>query len=197
MEPRRSVEAAANIERIEARFEGIDILVNITGGPPPTPASGQDPALWLGSFSDLVLPVIHIADRIVPRMCAKGWGRIITSTSSGIVAPIPNLAISNSLRLSLVGWSKSLASELAPRGVTANVVVPGRIATGRIRYLDEQKAAREGRSVADVEASSTGSIPMRRYGHPDEYAVVVAFPRSQVHVTGSINRVDGGLIPSI
>ncbi len=189
----------AHISKIESKLGPVDILVNITGGPPPTPASGQDPALWSKYFQAMVLSVIAITDRVLPNMRARHWGRVITSTSSGVVAPIPNLAISNALRLSLVGWSKTLAREVGKDGITANIVVPGRIATGRTRFLDEAKAKREGRSVEDVSAESTGSIPLGRYGKPEEYADVVTFLASEraAYVTGSVVRVDGGLIASL
>jgi 3-oxoacyl-[acyl-carrier protein] reductase len=85
-------------------------------------------------------------------MKSRGWGRILTSTSSGVISPIPNLAISNALRLSLVGWSKTLAREVGKDGITANIVVPGRIATSRVAALDIAKAKREGRSVEEVAA---------------------------------------------
>ena len=187
------------VSKIERELGPVDILVNNTGGPPPTPASGQDPALWSKQFQAMVLSVIAITDRVLPNMRARHWGRIITSTSSGVVAPIPNLAISNSLRLSLVGWSKTLAREVAKDGITANIVLPGRISTGRIKFLDQAKAKREGRSVEDVEAESAAAIPAGRLGKPEEYGDVVAFLASEraAYITGSIIRVDGGLIPSI
>ncbi|MCP6060473.1 SDR family oxidoreductase, partial [Klebsiella pneumoniae] len=78
--------------------------------------------------------------------------------------------ISNALRLSLVGWSKTLAREVARDGVTANIILPGRIATDRIKFLDAKKAEREGRTVEEVSAESTASIPVGRYGDPQEYA---------------------------
>ncbi|HQS10802.1 MAG TPA: SDR family NAD(P)-dependent oxidoreductase, partial [Xanthobacteraceae bacterium] len=81
----------SQIAAIEAQFGSVDILVNNTGGPPPTPAAGQDPALWSKSFQQMVLSVIALTDRVLPGMKAKKWGRIVTSTSSGVVAPIPNL----------------------------------------------------------------------------------------------------------
>ena len=188
-----------NISAIEKRLCPVDVLVNITGGPPPTPAAGQDPASWNKYFQSMVLPVIAITDRVLPGMKSRGWGRIITSTSSGVVVPIPNLGISNSLRLSLVGWSKTLAREVARDGITANIVLPGRVATDRIRFLDEAKAKREGRTVESVSAESTASIPVGRYGNPEEYADVVAFLASTKasYITGSVIRVDGGLITSI
>jgi 3-oxoacyl-[acyl-carrier protein] reductase len=188
-----------HVASVESRFGPVDILVNNTGGPPPTPASGQDPALWTKSFQAMVLSVIAITDRVLPSMRQRKWGRIITSTSSGVVAPIANLAISNALRLSLVGWSKTLAREVGRDGITANIVLPGRVATGRIRFLDEQKAKRENRSVEEVSAESTAAIPLGRYGEPAEYADVVAFLASSraSYLTGSVIRVDGGLIASI
>jgi 3-oxoacyl-[acyl-carrier protein] reductase len=188
-----------NVSAIEGRFGPVDVLVNITGGPPPTPAAGQEPSLWSKHFAAMVLPVIAITDRVLPNMKTRAWGRIITSTSSGVVAPIPNLGLSNSLRLALVGWSKTLAREVARDGITANVILPGRIATDRIRFLDEAKAKREGRSTEAVMAESTGSIPVGRYGNPEEYADAVAFLASNraSYITGSVIRVDGGLLASI
>jgi 3-oxoacyl-[acyl-carrier protein] reductase len=189
----------ARVAAVEKQLGPVDILVNITGGPPPTPAAGQDPALWTKNFQSMVVSVIAIADRVLPGMRSRKWGRIITSTSSGVIVPIPNLAVSNALRLSLVGWSKTLSREIGRDGVTANVVVPGRVATGRIRFLDEAKAKREGRSVEEVSAESTSSIPLGRYGTPEEYADMVTFLASEraSYLTGSVIRVDGGLIASI
>ena len=186
-------------QAIESRFGPVDVLVNNTGGPPPTPAAGQDPALWTKHFQSMVLSVIAVTDRMLPAMRKRQWGRIVTSTSSGVVAPIPNLAISNALRLSLVGWSKTLAREVGRDGVTANIVLPGRVATPRILFLDKAKAEREKRPVEEVAAESTASIPVGRYGNPEEYADVVAFLASEraSYITGSVIRVDGGLIPSI
>jgi 3-oxoacyl-[acyl-carrier protein] reductase len=155
--------------------------------------------LWSKHFHAMVLSVIAITDRVLPNMRARHWGRVITSASSGVVSPIPNLAISNALRLSLVGWSKTLAREVAKDGITANIIVPGRIATDRIKFLDQAKANGKDVRAEEVSAESTGSIPVGRYGKPEEYADVVAFLASDraAYITGSVIRVDGGLIASI
>lgn len=147
----------------------------------------------------MVLAVIAITDGVLPDMRKKKWGRIITSTSSGIVTPIPNLALSNALRLTLVGWSKTLAREVAADGITANIVAPGRIATERVHFLDRNRSENQKRPLEEVVAESVSAIPVGRYGDPREYADVVAFVASEraSYVTGSIIRVDGGLIVSL
>jgi 3-oxoacyl-[acyl-carrier protein] reductase len=186
-------------ESIEKRFGTVEILINNTGGPPPTPAAGQDPELWNKNFQSMILPVFAITDRVLPGMRGKKWGRIITSASSGVIAPIPNLAISNSLRMSLLGWSKTLSAEVAKDGITVNMILPGRIATDRLRFLDENKAKREGRALEDVQKESQATIPVGRYGDIKEYGDTVAFLASTLaaYITGTVVRVDGGAAPCL
>jgi 3-oxoacyl-[acyl-carrier protein] reductase len=188
-----------HVGRVESELGAVDILVNNTGGPPPTPVSGVEQQVWQAHFTSMVLSVVTTTDRVLGGMRERGWGRVVTSASSGVVAPIANLGLSNTLRSSLVAWSKTLAREVGADGVTCNVVVPGRIGTARTKSLDESKAAREGRSVDEVARDSAASIPVGRYGEPAEYAAAVAFlagvPAS--YITGSTLRVDGGLIASI
>jgi 3-oxoacyl-[acyl-carrier protein] reductase len=187
------------LDTIRARAGEVAILFNNSGGPPPTKAAGQPIDLWREWFEAIVAGVIALTDRVLPAMRARRWGRIITTVSSGVEAPQPNLALSNSLRLALVGWSKTLAAEVAADGVTVNVIVPGRIATGRVRALDEARAHREGITVDAAAAASVATIPIGRYGKPDEYAAAVAFLASEPasYITGTTLRVDGGVIPSI
>ncbi len=177
----------------------VEILFNNGGGPPPSPAQGQPIEKWREQFESMVLSLISVTDAVLPDMIAAGWGRIVTNTSSGVITPIPNLAMSNSLRSSLVGWSKTLAAEVADKGVTVNIVVPGRIATDRLKFLDEARAKREGSTLEEVEKKSKSTIPARRYGNPREYGDTVAFIASAraSYVTGSMIRVDGGVVPNV
>ncbi|HYG26281.1 MAG TPA: SDR family oxidoreductase, partial [Caulobacteraceae bacterium] len=170
-----------------------------TGGPPPTTAAGQDPALWIAQFQAMVASLIATTDRVLPGMRERGWGRIITSTSSGVITPVPNLALSNTLRPALVGWSKTLSREVARDGITANIIVPGRISTDRIRFLEEKAAERSGQSLEEIARKGLATIPMGRLGEPEEYAAVSTFlaSRQAAYVTGSVFRVDGGATPSI
>ncbi|VVE09970.1 SDR family oxidoreductase [Pandoraea terrigena] len=187
------------LDDVVAKLGTVDILVNNSGGPPPSKAHAVDRVLWASHFDSMVLSLISMADAVIPGMKERGWGRIITSASSGVIAPIPNLGISNTLRSALVGWSKTLASELGQFGITSNIIVPGRIATARIRQLDQARAKREGRPVEAVIADSVSTIPVGRYGKPDEYGAVATFLASEraSYITGSIVRVDGGYIPNI
>jgi 3-oxoacyl-[acyl-carrier protein] reductase len=189
----------AMVTRVEKELGPIDILINNTGGPPPTTAAGQDPALWQKSFNDMVTTLISITDRVLPGMRERKWGRIITSTTSGAVAPIKNLAISNTLRAALLAWSKTLSAEVANQGITVNVIMPGRVATDRLRQLDEARAKRENTSYELVVQDSLKQIPAGRYGDPREYGDTATFLASQnaSFITGSVIRVDGGQIQAI
>lgn len=178
---------------------GVDIIVNNSGGPPPGTAQDADRAAWISHFEAMAANVFHLTTRLLPAMKAQGWGRVISITSSGVEQPIPNLALSNGIRAAVVGWSKTLASEVAADGITVNVVMPGRIHTERVDELDAAAAKRTQTDVAEVASKSRATIPAGRYGRPEEFADVVTFLASERagYVTGSRIRIDGGAIRSI
>lgn len=186
----------AALEAFAEAVGPVDILINNTGGPPYGGAVGRTAADWEESFRAMSLSVIRLTDLFLPAMRAARWGRIVTMVSTGAVQPIPVLGISNALRAGLIAWSKSLAAEIASDGVTANVLMPGRIGTERVHITDQATAAREGTDVAAVRQRSWAQIPLGRYGEPDEVASAVAYlcsvPAS--YITGSTMRVDGGFV---
>lgn len=178
---------------------GVDIIVNNGGGPPPGTAQTAERGQWLTHFEAMAANLFHLNTRLLPAMKRREWGRIISITSSGVEQPIPNLALSNGIRSAVVGWSKTLANEVAGDGITVNVVMPGRIHTQRVDELDAAAAKRTETDVTEVAAKSRATIPAGRYGKPEEFADVVTFLASARagYVTGSKIRIDGGSIKSI
>ena len=179
-----------------ARFGTIDILVNNTGGPPSGPVSEVTPEIWQANFERMVLNIIRLSIRLLPGMRAQRWGRILTVASSGVKQPIPELGISNTLRASLLNWSKTLGLEVAREGVTVNMLLPGRIRTRRLEEISAATASRTGRPVEEVVAAGQASIPMGRFGTAEEFGALAAFLASARagYITGSAIAVDGGLV---
>jgi 3-oxoacyl-[acyl-carrier protein] reductase len=184
---------------LDALGSAPDRVVLNGGGPPQSMAAEIDLALWAAQFRAMATHQFHVANGLLPGMRARGWGRILVIASSGVEQPIPNLAISNSIRAAVSGWAKTLADEVAADGVTVNLLLPGRIHTDRVDALDSAAAERAKQTPAEVAAASQRSIPAGRYGTPDEFASVLAFLASAraSYVTGTQIRVDGGLIRSI
>ncbi len=187
------------IEALAPVLENTDILVFNTGGPPFGAAAEITDASWNAQFEAMFLSAIRLTRLALPGMRKRNFGRILLVVSSGVIQPIANLAISNALRSALVGWAKTLASEVGGQGVTVNCLAPGRIATDRVIEFDENRARREGISPEQVQKQSRAAIPVGRYGEADEFASVAAFIASPLssYVTGSVIRIDGGMIRSV
>ena len=177
----------------------VDILVLNAGGPPPGPISAVSPETWQQQFQAQFLSFVQIASAFLPGMRSRRWGRILISSSSGVVQPIPNIGISNSLRSSLLGWAKTLSTEVAADGVTVNTILPGRIQTDRVDQIDAANAERTGQTLDQIKAASLASIPAGRVGTTEEYGAVAAFILSEkaAYMTGGAIRVDGGQIRAI
>ena len=147
----------------------------------------------------MLIRIIEITNLCLQDMKKASWGRVLTVASSGVVQPIPNLAMSNTIRSSLVGWSKSLSNEVASLGITVNMLLPGRIRTDRLKQLDAAQAKREGRTPEEVSASEQATIPAGRYGTVEDFGNVGAFLCSEAasYVTGGLIRCDGGSIRGV
>lgn len=193
---RASVDALA--DRVLAE-QGVDILVNNSGGPPPGQVLEIGIDQWTSQFQTMAGHIFHLTGRLLPSMVARGWGRIITVASTGIEQPIPNLALSNGIRMAILGWAKTLAAEVAASGVTVNLVMPGRIQTARLDQLDQANADRQGKTREEISRHMVGLIPAGRYGRPEEFANAVVFLASEQasYITGVKLRVDGGYVRSV
>jgi 3-oxoacyl-[acyl-carrier protein] reductase len=188
---------ATAVDAARKAFGPVDILVLNGPGPRPGGAASLTDADLVGAVDTLLLPHQRLISLVLDGMRQRRWGRILAVGSSGIVAPIPTLALSNAGRAALAGYLKSLATEIAADGVTVNLLLPGRIATDRTTSLDAAQAERDGRTPEEVAAASTAGIPARRYGRPEEYGAVAAFLCSDAasYVTGTAVRCDGGNVP--
>lgn len=187
------------IQSLAGELGQVDILVINTGGPPPGTAADTADDTWCSHFEMMFLSAIRLTRLALPGMRKRGFGRIIAVVSSGVLQPIPNLAVSNAIRLALVGWAKTLAGEVAGQGITVNCLAPGRIATDRVAELDQGRARREGINLDEVERQSRGAIPAGRYGESAEFASMATFLASAraSYVTGGVIRVDGGMIRGV
>jgi 3-oxoacyl-[acyl-carrier protein] reductase len=194
------VRSAAAIERWHAatreRFGGVDLLVTNSGGPPAGPLEAFDDAAWQSAFELLVMSALRMVRAVAPSMIERKGGSILLLTSSSVKEPIPRLALSNVLRPSVAALAKTLANELAPKGIRVNHLIPGRIATDRLRELEEANSRRAGISLQEQERRAAAAIPLGRYGTPEEFARAAAFLLSDAasYITGATLQVDGGLI---
>jgi 3-oxoacyl-[acyl-carrier protein] reductase len=181
------------------RFGGVDILVTNSGGPPAGAASGFDDAAWRGAFDLLLLSAVRTVRVVRPSLEARGGGSILMLTSLSVKNPIANLGLSNVVRAAVAALAKTLADEFAPKGIRVNQLVPGRISTERIGYLDDANAKRLGITIEEQRKRSIATIPMGRYGEPEEFARAAAFLVSGAasYITGATLQVDGGAIRCI
>jgi 3-oxoacyl-[acyl-carrier protein] reductase len=190
---------AAAVTEVREHLGPIDVVVLNGGGPPRSEAAGLDLAAARAAAELLLHGPIDVLNRCLPAMRERGWGRVVAIGSSAVQQPIPGLATSSMYRAALASYLKLLAEECAADGVTVNMVLPGRIATDRTAQLDAAAAQRTDRSIAEVRAASEATIPMRRYGTPEEFAAMAAFLCTDAarYVTGEQIKVDGGLVRAL
>ncbi len=177
----------------------VDLLFANTGGPPAGTALAFDDAAWQSAFDLLLMSVIRTVRLVVPSMRARGGGSILIGPSSTVKEPVPSLALSNVMRSGVTSFAKTLSLELARDRIRVNTLIPGRIATDRLRQLDEMNATKAGIALEEQQTRGAATIPMGRYGAPDDFGRVGAFLLSDAasYITGASVQVDGGLIKGL
>jgi 3-oxoacyl-[acyl-carrier protein] reductase len=190
---------ATLVERAAEAYGGLDILLTNAGGPPAGPLLSFDDEAWQRAFESVLLSVARGARAAVPHLEASEQGRIISIASSSIKATLPTLGFSNIFRPGIHGLVKTLAEELGPKGITVNLIAPGKIDTARVRWLDGVRAERSGSTAEAVRAGSERDVPLGRYGTPEELAEVAVFLCSKAgrYLSGTATLVDGGLVRAL
>ena len=186
------------VDRTVEEFGRIDILVHNAGGPPSAPISKITQDEWSNSIELNLRSFIRISELVIPIMLKQKQksGRIIAITSVSVKQPLQNLVLSNTTRLGVVGYAKTLANEYAKDKILVNVVCPGPNLTNRMKGIIEKMSQETGKSEEDVKASWTNQIPLGRLGNPEELANLVIFLASEKasYITGTVIQVDGGFV---
>jgi len=181
------------------KYGTVDVLVNNAGGPPAGGFENFDDAAWQNAFELNLLSFVRAIREVLPYMQKQKSGHIINFTSSSIKQTLDNLILSNTFRAGVVGLAKSLSQELAKDNILINTIGPGRIDTERVRHLDSIRADKLGVSYEEIKSSTEASIPMGRYGLPEEFAKQAVFlcSSANTYVTGQTLLVDGGLVKAL
>ncbi|HSE67170.1 MAG TPA: SDR family oxidoreductase [Gemmatimonadales bacterium] len=195
----RPSDCSALVNHVHETMGGPDIVLCNSGGPQPGPFEAHNEATWQAALDTSLLSAVHLSRAAVPHMRAKHWGRILCLTSVAARQPSSALILSTTARAGVLGFSKALSDEVAPDGITVNVLCPGLFATDRLRELAEVRGRKDGRPVDRVLAEMGENLPIRRIGTPDEFAAAVVFLASEParYITGTVLSVDGGMTRAI
>lgn len=181
------------VDALAAR-DPVHLVIHNSGGPAAGFAIDAEPAQFVAALSQHIAAGQAIMRACAPGMRAAGYGRLVSITSTSVTTPLRGLGVSNVVRAAVSNWVRTLAQELGRFGITANNVMPGFTATGRLRSLLEGKARRAGIDIDEVERDALGTIPAGRFAEPDEIAAAVLFlcTPGAGYVSGVNLPVDGG-----
>lgn len=195
---RTAAGAAALIDAVIQRWSTVHVLVNNVGGPPPGSFSSLDDDAWASAVELTLMSAVRATRLVLPFMQAQRWGRVVNISSYSVKQPIEGLMLSNSLRLAVLGWAKTLANEVAKDNVLVNTICPGWTRTDRVEQIFSVQATRAQTDATTIEAGIAASIPLGRLANADEIASVVAFMSSERagYITGTALAVDGGMAQS-
>jgi 3-oxoacyl-[acyl-carrier protein] reductase len=170
------------------------ILVNNSGGPAAGLAIDAKDEDFLNAFNAHVLSSHHLVQSVFPGMKQAGYGRIINIISTSVKIPLRGLGVSNTIRGAMANYSKTLANELGPMGITVNNILPGATSTDRLSQIIEGKAMKMNESVDEVSKEMLAEIPLNRFAKPEEIAYAAAFLASEfaAYINGINVPVDGG-----
>jgi 3-oxoacyl-[acyl-carrier protein] reductase len=171
------------VARVQDQLGSLDILVANSGGPPASPdALSFSVEQWRAAYEMLMLGQLELIRAALPGMRERGWGRVLSLSSSVVREPSPVLVLSTAHRSALLGTLKTISKQVAGDGVTVNSLLPGLIATDRIKELGSDTPDR------------TAGIPAGRIGQVEEFAAAAAFlcSRPAAYITGIALLVDGG-----
>lgn len=174
------------------------ILIN-AGGPPAMSALEATLEDWDEAYKTVLRWKIDIINAVLPLMIEKEYGRIVFIESSSVKQPIENLVLSNSMRLAVVGYVKTLSQEVARKGITLNILAPGSHATSAINRLINKKVEQTGKKAEEVKSEYIQQIGVGFLGDPDNLAALAIWilsPQSRF-ITGQTISVDGGVIKGI
>ena len=188
-------------KKIKSFFETnhIDILINNTQGPVAGGALEKSIDDYQSAFDLLFKCAVKTSLLALSNMKDKKWGRIINVASISVKEPLNYLVLSNSLRSALVTWSKTLSVDIAKFNITVNNVLTGYFNTERLKQLNSKKAEKLGVKISKIEDTIKETIPMKRFGKPEEYANLVCFLASDKsdYITGTNIPIDGGYMKSL
>ncbi len=191
---------AEGTARVYARtveaMRGVDVLVNNAGGPKAGPFASLSDDDWEAAFNLSLMSTVRLTRLALDGMKASRWGRIVNITSTSVKQPIEGLMLSNSIRMAVVGFAKTLADEIGEYGITINTIGPGYTATERLDQLAAVRADRTGITVDEVVEKWKQDVPLGRIGEPEGIAAAVVFLCSEPagYINGVMLAVDGGRV---